>query len=399
VTLAIDGGPPVRSRPWPSWPAFSHAEIDLVAGVLTSGAVNYWTGDYGRRFEAAYASYLGVSDAIAVMNGTVALELALRALGVGPGDEVIVPCRTFIASASCVVTIGATPVLCDVDPATHTLSAETVTAVMTSRTRAVVAVHLAGMPCDMDPLGELCAEHGVFLVEDCAQAHGARYRDRPVGCLGDAAAFSFCQDKIITTGGEGGLVVVPPEAVTKARQYKDHGRRAEGAAGGSGLSYRCVYDSFGTNLRMTEMQAALGLHQLEHLDSTVASRRETARLLDSGLSDVDGLARPDVPHWAYHAYYRYYALLDLDRLSPGWDRERILVALAAEGVPVSTGVCPDLGAEAAFDGVAGAGDPRPHAHEIGRRSLMFHVHPLVTAEDIADYVTAVRKVFAEAVRA
>jgi dTDP-4-amino-4,6-dideoxygalactose transaminase len=397
-TLAIDGGVPVRSTPWPAWPSFSAAEAKLVSDVVLSGRVNYWTGDFGKRFETAYAEYLGVARAIAVMNGTVALELALRGLGVGAGDEVVVPCRTFIASASAVVAVGATPVLCDVDRVTQNLSAEQVSAVLTPATRAVIAVHLAGMPVDMDPLVRLCTDRKLMLVEDCAQAHGAYYRGKPVGSFGDAAAFSFCQDKIVTTGGEGGMVATDDhQAADRMVRYKDHGKDPVLMAEAAGVNrFAYIHSSFGTNLRMTEMQAALGLLQLERLADSVAQRRRNAELLASGLQGVAGVRVFPVPDWARHAYYKFYAFVDTERLQLGWTRDRLVQAISAEGIYIGSGSCPDIGLERAFEDSPSAAARRPEAAWLAGRSLMFQVHPTLTASDIADAVGAVSKVMAVA---
>jgi dTDP-4-amino-4,6-dideoxygalactose transaminase len=378
---------------------FEPEQIELAAEVLRSGRVNYWTGSECRLFEDEYAGYLGMPCSVAVMNGTVALELALRSLGVGQGDEVIVPCRTFIASASCVAAVGAIPVLCDIDPSTHTLSADTVRAVLGSRTRAVIAVHLGGMPCEMTSLPDLCRQEGLLLIEDCAQAHGARFGGRPVGSFGDAAAFSFCQDKIITTGGEGGLVAFrSPEAGARAGSYRDHGRDLREAASSLGSDYRYVYGSFGTNFRMTEMQAALGRWQLRRLESSVQRRRENADRLARGLLGVHGVALIDEPALAYHAYYKFYFMLELEKLSPEWSRARVLEAIAAEGVPAGVGSCPDIGREGAFRGISNAEGARRGAAHVGERAVMLQVHPTLSESDIDDCVRAVTKVLQVATR-
>jgi len=199
--LAVDGGQPVRTTPLPSWPVFDKAELDAAREVLTSGQVNYWTGGHGRAFEREFAAAAGTTYAVAVANGTVALELALRSLEIGPGHEVIVPAATFIATASAVVRCGATPVIADVDVHTQCLTRETIEPRVTSRTRAIIVVHLAGHPAELAPVLRLAEARKIRVVEDCAQAHGARYFGQPVGSFGDIAAWSFCQDKIMTTAG------------------------------------------------------------------------------------------------------------------------------------------------------------------------------------------------------
>ena len=317
--LAIDGGAPVRSTPFAPWPHYAEDEIAAVQRVLASGKVNYWTGQECRGFEQDYATLLGRPHAIALANGTLALELALRAFGIGAGDEVIVTCRSFIASAGAAVVCGATPVLADVDADSQNISAATVEPMISPRTRAIIAVHLAGWPCDMDALQALAKRHGLYLIEDCAQAHGAQWRGRPVGSFGDASAFSFCQDKIITTGGEGGLLVLSDTAAwERAWSYKDHGKshaamfQRQHAPG-----YRWVHETFGSNWRLTEMQAIIGRRQLKKLDGWVARRRAHGQRLTSALAALPGLRVANPPAPVKHAYYKFYAFLDPHDLLPG----------------------------------------------------------------------------------
>lgn len=396
VTLAIDGGRPVRSRPWPAWPHFGPEEIEAAAAVLQSGKVNYWTGDEGRRFEEEYAEALGARYAVALSNGTVALEAALVGLGIGPGDEVIVTCRSFVASAACCLLHGAVPVFADVDPHSQNLTAQTVWPLIGPRTRAILAVHLAGWPCEMDSLMELAARHGLAVIEDCAQAHGARYRGRPAGSLGHVAALSFCQDKILTTGGEGGMLVTNDRQVwSRAWSYKDHGKdwdaaRSQKAAG----AFRWLHQSVGTNGRMTEMQAAIGRVVLRKLDGWVNRRRHLAALLNRHLSDLPALRQTIPPSHVHHAYYKYYAFLRSEMLQPGWTRDRIIQAISAEGIPCGSGICPEIYREQAF-----AARPAPTlsvAHRLGCDSLMFQVHPTLSEEEILDTSRAVHKVLAVA---
>ena len=393
--LAIDGGDPVRRQDFASWPYYAPDEIEAVTRVLTSGRVNFWTGRECVQFEAEYAQYVGVRHAITLANGTLALELALYALGIGPGDEVVVPSRTFIASASCVVARGATPVVADIDPVSQNLTAETIRAVLTPRTRAVIAVHLAGWPCEMEPILALAREHGLYVVEDCAQAHGASYRGRPVGSFGDAAAFSFCQDKIISTGGEGGMLLINNTVLwEKAWAYKDHGKsydavfRREHAPG-----FRWLHESFGSNWRMTEMQAAIGRLQLGKLDEWVAIRRSHAAILEENFARIPGLRITSPPPDVMHAYYRYYAFLDLDKLREGWDQTRVIAAINAEGIPCFVGSCGEIYREKAFNepGLQPA-QGHPVAKRLGETSLAFLVHPTLTERDMHDICEAVSKV-------
>ena len=332
------------------WPSHEQDEIDAVVEVLRSGKVNYWTGDIGKQFEREFAEHCGTNRAIALANGTLALELALEAAGIGPGDDVIVTPRTFIASASCVVRLGARPVFADVSLDSQNLTPESVEAALTSNTRAIIAVHHAGWPCDMDGLIALADQHDLLLVEDCAQAHGARYKNRPVGGLGHVAAFSFCQDKIMTTGGEGGMLVTNDEALWKrAWTIKDHGKnydavlKQEHAPG-----FRWLHDSFGTNMRMTEMQAAIGRLQLKKLGDWSRTRSDNAAQITKALAKFRAIDVPLPDNQTRHAYYRLYAFVDHSQLASDWNRDRIMKEISSLGVPCFSGSCPEIYREKAF---------------------------------------------------
>ncbi len=393
--LAIDGGQPVRQTPFASWPVFGPDEIEAAVGVLKSGRVNYWTGSECAAFEREFAAAVGVKYAIALANGTVALELALKALGIGPGDEVIVPSRTFIATASCVMAVGATPVVADVDPHSGNLTAQTASAVISGRSRAIIPVHIAGWPCDMAPIIELAARHRLVVVEDCAQSHGATYHGRPTGSLGACAAFSFCQDKIITTAGEGGMLVTDdPVLWRRAWEYKDHGKCWDAVRDRQHPpGYRWLHHSFGTNWRMTEVQAAIGRLQLAKLPVWSARRRRNAGLLATGLQGLPGLRIPQPPADVQHAYYKLYAFVEPAQLKPDWTQLRILQTINAEGIPCMAGSCCEIYRERAFV-AAGLGPPQPFpsAQALSQTSLMFVVHPTLDDQDMADTVAAVRKV-------
>ncbi|MDD3517290.1 MAG: DegT/DnrJ/EryC1/StrS aminotransferase family protein [Chromatiales bacterium] len=399
--LAIDGGTPVRNEAWPSWPQFDAAQRAVVDRVLESGRVNYWTGGEGRALEREFAAYCGVPHAVALMNGTVALEAALAALGVGAGDEVIVPARTFIASASAVVARGAVPVICDVDADSQTLTADTVAPLVGPRTRCIIAVHLAGWPCPMDELMQLSNAHGLGVIEDCAQAHGATLSRRAVGSLGHVAAFSFCQDKIMTTGGEGGMLTTRDEAVWRhVWSLKDHGKDHDAVhAPHDGNGFRWLHHDFGTNWRMTEMQAAIGRVQLDLLPDWLDTRRRHAAALDAGLADCAALRLASPPPEVGHARYKYYAFLRPETLKNGWDRDRVLAAINAEGVPAQSGSCSEIYLEQAFARRGfGPAARLPVARRLGETSLMLQVHPTLDEIAIDAAVRAVRKVLKAATR-
>lgn len=390
---------PVRTEPFESWPSFANDEIDVVIWTLRSGKVSYWTGTEGLDFEQEFAAFTGCRHAVALANGTVALELALMSAGIGPGDEVIVTSRTFIASASAIVMRGGFPVIADVDPVSQNITRETIHEVLTPKTKAIVCVHLAGWPCDMDPIMELAAEHGLKVVEDCAQCHGATYKGRPVGSLGDAAAFSFCQDKIMTTGGEGGILTTNNEEIwRRAWEFKDHGKSWNAVFNRQHPpGFRWLHESFGTNWRLTEMQSAIGRVQLRKLPSWIRKRRENAALLTEGFSRIPGLRVTIPPQEIKHSYYKYYTFIRPENLKPGWDRDRIMAAVNAEGIPCFTGSCSEIYLEKAFEG-RGPGRRLAVARLLGETSLMFLVHPTLGCREMVDTVQAVEKVMNAAVR-
>jgi hypothetical protein len=398
--LAIEGGTPTVENPLPFWPSFNSEEIDAAAAVLASGKVNYWTGEEGRQFEREYAAFVGTQYAIALANGTVALELALHSLGIGPGHEVIVPSRTFIATASCAVMRGAIPVVADVDPVSGNLTAETIAPLISPRTKAIIAVHLAGWPCDMDPIVELAREHGIPVIEDCAQAHGATYKGRAVGSIGDVGAFSFCQDKILSTGGEGGLITTNDErAWNIAWSFKDHGKSFDAVYRRKHpIGFRWLHESFGTNWRLTEMQSAIGRVLLRKLPESVEARRRNAAMLDQAFSRIPALRVVQPGSDFGHAYYKYYVYVLRELLRDGWNRDRILAAVEAEGVPCSTGGCSEIYQEKAFPPAMRPPKRLPNAAQLAETSLMFLVHPTLSTGDMHATASAVGKVMSVATR-
>ena len=383
------------------WPHHEPDELAAAQRVLASGKTNYWTGDEARSFEREYASFLDRRHAVALHNGTLALELALAVLGIGPGDEVITTPRTFIASASAAVMRGATPVMADVDRDSGNLTASTVEAVRTPRTRAVIAVHLGGWPVDMPALMDLGRAHGIAVIEDCAQAHGATIDGRPVGAHGDLAAFSFCQDKILTTAGEGGLLVLDDERMWRAAwAYKDHGKSFEAIyERDHPPGFRYVYESFGTNWRITEIQAAIGRIQLRKLPLWHARRHAIGSRLDAAFRDLPALRVPVVPDHLRHAYYRAYAYVRPPTLRSDWDRQRIADEISAQGVPCYVGSAAEIYREKAFrDAGLAPAAPLPVARELGETSLCFLCHPTLSDEAVERAIGVVTDVMGRATR-
>lgn len=399
--LATDGGTPIRSKPFAPWPVFDEAQCDAVQSVLKSGKVNYWTGQECRLFEKEFAAAVDCDHAISLANGTLAIELALQALGIGSGDDVIVPPRTFIATASAVWSRGARPIFADVDPISGNLSAKTIEAALTPATKAVIPVHIAGWPCDMDPIMDLAHDSRLFVIEDCAQAHGATYKNQPVGSIGHIGAFSFCQDKIITTGGEGGMLTTNRKDLWgRAWSYKDHGKDWDAVYNREHPTiFKWTHESLGTNWRMTEMQAAIGRCALRELPNWVEARRRNAATLDEALSDIPGIRTETPNEDVGHSYYKHYAFVQPDLLQSGWTRDLIVKALQKEGVPCGSGVCCEIYQEAAFAAVGLKPIRRlPNARQLSDTSLMFVVHPTLSEPDMLDTARAVEKVMSHAMQ-
>lgn len=405
--------------PFAPWPSYSEEEVASAAAVLHSNRVNYWTGEECRQFEYEFADWAGTEYAIALANGTVALDLALKGLGIGAAyngsanDEVIVTPRSFIASVSSVVNAGARPVFADVDTDSGNLSAQTIAPMLTEQTRAIIVVHLAGWPADMDPIMELARARGIRVIEDCAQAHGARYKGRSVGSIGDIGAWSFCQDKIMTTAGEGGMVTTNDrELWSHMWSYKDHGKSWDAVYEREHpRGFRWVHESFGTNWRMMEMQAAIGRLQLRRMSEWTARRNLHARVLFDALEPfADGNGAVRLPRFACsgctgctgndgctHAQYKFYFYVQADRLRPDWSRQRVIDEISARGVPCFVGSCSEVYLERAFDDTPWRPAERlPVARELGEESVMMLVHPTLTDEQIAHAAAVVKEVIAKA---
>jgi dTDP-4-amino-4,6-dideoxygalactose transaminase len=381
------------------WPSFSQQEADAVSQVLLSNKVNYWTGSECREFEKEFATWCHVPHAVALNNGTVALDLALKALQIGAGDEVIVTPRTFLASVSAIVTAGAIPIFAEVDRDSQNITPDTVAKVITPRTKAIIAVHLAGWPCDMDGLMDLAKQHDLVVIEDCAQAHGALWRGQPVGGLGHAAAWSFCQDKIMSTGGEGGVLTTHDQALwSTAWSYKDHGKSFDAVYNRQHApGFRWLHESFGTNWRMLEMQGTIGRIQLQRMPEWHAARKTNALSILAACAESSALRVPEVPDYIEHAWYRAYVFVRPEKLAVGWNRDRIMNEIVARGVPCYSGSCSEVYLEKAFDDTNWRPtEPLPVARELGETSLMFLTHPTLTTAEIEKTCQVVRQVMLEA---
>lgn len=384
------------------WPSFTQEECDAVSSVLLSNKVNYWTGREGRNFEKEFTHFSDCKYAVTVANGTLALDLALVALEIGScnggnqSDEVIVTSRTFIASISCIINAGATPVFADVELDSQNISANTISKVLTNQSKAIICVHLAGWPCEMTDIMLLATQHSLLVIEDCAQAHGAKYKGKSVGSFGDVAAWSFCQDKIITTGGEGGMLTTNDEKIWRdAWAYKDHGKsyaavyEKEHPPG-----YRWLHESFGTNWRLTEMQSAIGRIQLTHMSKWKSCRNDNAEKIRAICHNYSWLIVPEIPDYIEHAYYKCYIQIDIDKLPNNYSRDKIINEIINKGVPCFSGSCSEVYKEKAFDNTGFLPEsPLNNAQLLGQNSLMFLVHPTLTEHEISKTCHTLTSVF------
>ena len=375
-----------------SWPSFTQEEANAVQCVLLSNKVNYWTGNECREFEKEFALWSDVKHAVALGNGTLALDVAFKALNIGNGDEVIVTSRTFIASISSIVNSGSVPVFADVDLDTQNITPESIRSVITNKTKAIVCVHLAGWPCEMDAIMEIANEFNLYVIEDCAQAHGAKYKGISVGSIGHIGCWSFCQDKIMTTGGEGGMVTTNDEFLwRKMWEYKDHGKSYEAIYEREHPNgFRWLHESFGTNWRMTEMQAAIGRVQLKRMFNWHANRINNAEKIWNTAKQCEGLRVPSILKHIEHAVYKCYVFVRLDKLDKDWCRDRIIREINALGVPCYSGSCSEVYLEKAFDNTGFRPKERlPNAKELGESSLTFLVHPTLTEDEIKQTCDAI----------
>ena len=367
------------------WPSYTKEEADAVSAVLLSNKVNYWTGNKCREFELEFSNWCGVKYAVALANGTLALENAFRAMELSYGDEVIVTSRTYIASVSSIINAGAVPVFADIDLDSQNISPDSILKHITNNSKAILCVHLAGWPCEMDKIMEIAYENNLFVIEDCSQAHGAKYKGKSVGSIGDIGCWSFCQDKIISTGGEGGMVTTNNESLWKKMwAYKDHGKNYELAHQKmSSNSFRYIHETFGTNWRMTEMQAVIGQIQLRRMSEWQDKRIKNAEKIWKTAKQFKGLRVPIVHSYIEHAAYKCYVFVDINFLKTDWSRERIIEEINMLGVPCYLGSCSEVFLEKSFDKTGFKPQYKlPNASRLGKESIMFLVHPTLTDAEI-----------------
>lgn len=384
------------------WPYFDQEQIKKVQEILISGNINYWTGSEGKKFESEFADFCGSEYAIALANGSLALSAAYLSIGIKKGDEVITTPRTFIATASSILLLGAKPVFADVDLDSGNITSETILPLINKKTKAISVVHLGGWPAEMAKISDLASSYNIALIEDCSQAHGAEIFNKKVGSFGDAGVWSFCQEKIVSTGGEGGMITTSDKNIwQKSWSIKDHGKSYERMKiqQENSSSFKWVHQSLGSNFRLTEMQSAIGRIQLKKLPDWLSKREKNAIFLAKNLKDLNSLRIPLPPNHIKHSWYKFYVYLEEKSLLEDWSRDRIIKEINSLGYPAFSGSCSEVYLEECFQ-IRSVGPTKrlANAKLLGETSLMFLVHPTITNEQIEKYKNAIKKIIKQATR-
>ena len=390
-----------------SYPSFNQQTLKKVQKVLKSGRVNYWTGNECKIFEDEFSKYLGNKFSVTVSNGSVALELALRALKLKRGDEVIVSPRSFIISASCVLNLGLKPIFSDVDE-NGNLSIEDIKKIYNKKVKAIIVVYLNGLSCDLDPILTFVKKNKLFLIEDCSQAHGAIYKGKKVGSFGDMSTWSFCQDKIISTGGEGGLISTNNKKLwLKLWSLKDHGKNYKTLFHKKHkIGFKWLHEDLGSNYRMTEIQAGIGREQLKLLDSQIKKRNSIAKLYLNGLRDYfykyKILKKPDFKcktcplkesenscNKCTHAFYRLNLFINKDKVK----QSELIRKINKKGISCGVGACPEIYKEKIFKKLKLYPKKRlVNAKLLGNTSIVFPINPHNSKINVKREISVIKKI-------
>lgn len=389
-----------------SYPYYDNYTLKKVRQVLRSGKVNYWTGKECINFEKEFSNYIGNKYSVSLSNGSVALELALRALNLKKEDEIIVSPRSFIISASCVLNLGLKPIFADVDH-NGNLCIEEIKKVYSKKVKAIIAVHLNGLSCDLDPILKFTKKNKIFLIEDCSQAHGAIYKGKKVGSFGDISTWSFCQDKIISTGGEGGMISTNNKKLwLQIWSMKDHGKDYKKVFYKKHKTgFRWLHNNLGSNYRMTEIQAVIGRQQLKNLDKQIKKRNLIAKSYLNGLDDYvqkyEILKKPDFKckscpikknnkqcSLCRHAFYKINLFLNKKSI-----QNKLIEKFSKKNIKCGVGSCPEIYKEKIFK--KSKIYPKRkliNAKELGKRSLVFLINPYDSLNKIKNNISIIKNV-------
>ena len=383
------------------WPQFSREEKDIVNQILSSGKVNYWTGSHGKQFEKEFSNFCECNYSIVMANGSLALSAAYLALGIKNNDEIITTPRTFIATSASACLLKAKPIFADVDINSGCILASLIESLITEKTKAICVVHLAGWPCDMDSICKIAKKNRLYLIEDCSQAHGAQINGRSVGSFGDVATWSFCQDKIISTGGEGGMLTTNSlEIYQKVWSFRDHGKTLSGIElAKESREFSFIHENFGSNFRLTEIQSALGRIQLSKITQTNQIRTRNANILYEKIHKIPSIRVPIPEDNLKHAWYKFYCYLNLGRIKQSWSRNKIIKEINNLGYPAFSGSCSEIYLEECFlKSNLGPKKRLKNSIILGDTSLMFLVDNSIEEEQMKNYALAIKKVLELAVK-
>ena len=384
-----------------SWPIYTKEETAKVIKVLKSNKVNYWTGIEGKKFEKEFSNFFKIKYTCAIANASLGLECALKALNVKNGDEVIVPSKSYVSSASCVVNVNAKPVFADVDLNSQNITSNTIKKLINSKTKAIICVHLGGYPCDMKNILELCKKHKIKIIEDCSQAHGAKIRKKYVGTFGDISVWSFCNDKIISTLGEGGMIGTNnKDLYERIWQLKEIGKvRKLMIKKYKNTAYRWVHNTFGTNLRLTEIQSAVGRMQLKRLKNFIKIRNFNSKKILNNLEKFKSVSVPIIPKKFTHAFYRCYVRIDKKNLKNGWSKYKIIENLIKQGVPCNEGSCSELYREKSFKKFGYIPKKRlKNARKLSESSIAFQVDHSINLNQLQKIIISIKQTFLKATK-
>jgi dTDP-4-amino-4,6-dideoxygalactose transaminase len=373
------------------WPQFTDKMISRVSEILKSGKVNQWTNPVVKEFEDKFSNYFDCKHSVAVFNGTVALELCLKTLDLKEGDEIIVTSRTFLASATCGAWYGIKPVFVDVDLNSQNITLESIKQGITEKTKAVILVHLAGWPCELEEICKYCKENNIWVIEDCAQCHGAKYNNKYAGTWGDINAWSFCQDKIISTCGEGGMVTTNNlELYKRAWSLKDHGKGYDTVFNKPHQNgFRWLHEEIGTNWRMLPIQAAIGIESLDELSNWVEHRRNIASIYNENLKNMNGVRLTIPSDNIFHSYYKYYFFINPENFKIS--RDELIEQINKNGVFCQIGSCGEIYKEKALEKYKPDID-LPNAKQLFETAMLLKCDPLITVEEANSNINIVKQI-------
>ena len=380
------------------WPHVSKSETILINKVLKSNKLNYWTGNNCKLFEQEFSKYIGKKYGVSLCNASVALDISLKAFNFKKGDEIVVTPRSYISSASCVINNYLKPVFADIDPNSQNINGETIKKVITNKTKAIILVHLAGYPCEMSEIMNIAKKYKLKIIEDCSQSHGAMYRNKFTGSFGDIAIWSFCNDKIMNTLGEGGMLCVNNKKLyKKIWSLKDCGKNySKFINNKKSYNFKWVHDFYGTNLRLTEVQAVVGRYQLKKLNYWVNTRKKYSSIILNNVKGLNIVNFHQVPSYIKHSYYRCYLRLNKKNIKKNWNKAKIIKAMNSKGIPCNSGSCPEIYKEKAFLNLKIKFKKKKIASAISDEYIAFMVHPTLEKKNIIKISKTIKEILIKA---